>query len=418
MNFDPNPLYFEMAKIYSQNKTEDNRIIICNEGSSRSSKTWDTFHLIYTFCDHNRNKGLEIFFLRETMIRCKDSILIDWIKFLKVICCKDYEYIKSPTFTIYGNTIIFRGFDDDAEGYPSDILFFNEALEIKKKNYDDLIMRCRKLAILDWNPKYTAHWCFDLEGQDDVYFTRSTFRQNKHLEKAIVNGFHALNPFEENSTYVDNHKLMYNGREVSNIEQGTADLFRYKVYNLGLRGAMEGLIFPNVFYIDKMPDLAVTYGQDFGFTADPTVLVRYAQEGRNIYLEPLLYSPTETSDILIELYRQLELPLESIITCDSSDKHVSENNGTVEMVRSLRLAGYSARKVLKTMGLMFWILEMKKFKIHIIKNNLYKFVKKEAENYIFKEINGIKINQPKDDFNHFWDASRYAFMAYNKNLRK
>ena len=62
---------------------------------------------------------------------------------------------------------------------------------------------------------------------------------------------------------------------------------------------------------------------------------------------------------------------------------------------------------------MYWILSMKTKKIHIVKNSLYMDIKKEKENYKFKEINGILINQPIDKYNHFWDAARYGHMAWN-----
>lgn len=66
---------------------------------------------------------------------------------------------------------------------------------------------------------------------------------------------------------------------------------------------------------------------------------------------------------------------------------------------------------------MFWLLSMKNKKIHIVKNHLYAYVKKEKENYRLKEVNGIAINQPIDDFNHFWDSARYGHMSYNSQPR-
>ena len=62
---------------------------------------------------------------------------------------------------------------------------------------------------------------------------------------------------------------------------------------------------------------------------------------------------------------------------------------------------------------MFWLLSMKKKKIHVVKNRLWKHVKKERENYKWKEINGIMINQPIDKYNHFFDGARYGHMAWN-----
>ena len=62
---------------------------------------------------------------------------------------------------------------------------------------------------------------------------------------------------------------------------------------------------------------------------------------------------------------------------------------------------------------MFWLTSMKKKKIHIIKNHLYKQALKEQQNYKMKEIAGISINQPIDKWNHIWDAARYGHIAHN-----
>ena len=233
-------------------------------------------------------------------------------------------------------------------------------------------------------------------------------------------------PWDESEIeIVDRKYLHYKGQPISdtnqppphpvNVDAKTADEFRYKVYTLGLRGAMKGLIFPNVDYIDEFPDIAYTYGNDFGFTSDPNALVRFAQQGNDLFFELLIYSPIETPETLAETFKSLNIENYLPITCDSSDKYTGENKGTVEMVRGLQDQGFEASKVRKTQSLMYWLLEMRSKNIHIVKSNLYSHAKKEQENYIFKEINGIQINQPIDNYNHFWDAARYAYMAYNEN---
>ena len=397
-----------------------------------SSKTWDTFHFLYTFCDHNRGKGNDIYVLRNTLTNCRDYTFKDFTKFLKVVG-GHYDIIgerSKPYINLFGNHIYFRGLDSgiDFEAYPSDILFFNEMLEMDKKSVLDLIMRCRKLVVGDWNPKFTKHWAFDLEKKSNSHFTRTTYKQNKHLEQSIIEGIESYEPYEKGSYEVTpDGIMMYKGEPITdkhepppnihNIDQGTSDLFRWKVYGLGLRGAMKGLVFPYVKYIDKFPDIAHTYGNDFGFTTDPNSLVKYGQEGNNIYLELLSYTPMETEDVIVSYLEALGIEKLTPITADSSDKYVSEKRGVVEMVRGIRSAGYSCTKVSKTKSVMYWLLKMKTFKIHIVKNKFYNFAKTEQENYRMKEINGIEINQPEDSFNHFWDASRYAFMAYNTNTK-
>lgn len=231
MHFDPNELFYKMASAYSEAKSKDERLTICNEGGSRSSKTWDTFHLLIAICANNINAKLDIYILRDTLTNCKDYTYKDFRKCVEL--CKlgnnaIFTNPQKPNCNLFGNNIHFRGLDDEknTEGYPSDILFINEVLETKKTKVEGLLMRCRKLIIFDWNPKLTKHWIFDYEGRDDVLFTRSTYKDNKHLEQTIVNEIESYNPEIE-----------------ANILNKTANLFRWKVYGLGERADQEGSVF-------------------------------------------------------------------------------------------------------------------------------------------------------------------------------
>ena len=231
MNFNPNNLCYYMAKLFAEYKDSEKKLVICNEGGTRSSKTWDAYHLIVLICDHQRNQWNEIYILRDTLVNCRDFTLKEFIKCLQTIGIYDRNLLTTspkPYYNLFGNHIFFRGLDDEinTEGYPSDIIFVNEALETSKGSVDGLKMRCRKMMIMDWNPKYVKHWAFNLEGQPDVYFTHTTYKNNKHLEKSIVTEIESYEP------------------TAHNIEMGTSDPFRWKVYGQGLRAANEQLIFP------------------------------------------------------------------------------------------------------------------------------------------------------------------------------
>ena len=395
MIFDPNGLFYEMVRIYIENRGRPEKVTICNEGGTRSAKTWDFFHFLVFYCDHNRNKHNEIYILRETLVNCKDYTFKEFRKCLnKIGIWNDDNFLnpQKPYYNLFGNDIYFRGLDDSSEGYPSDILFINEALENQNRSkIDGLSMRCRKLIVKDWNPKYTHHWCFDLEGQPNVHFTHSTYKNNKHLEESNIKTIESYEP----TPY--------------NIKVGTADEYRWKVYGLGQRAAQEGVIYENVVYIDKWPDdIAHIYGLDFGFTTDPSALVKAGEDDNNFYIELLLYHPVESSIIMDNLFTETGLNKDDIIIADSSDKYTGENKGTVEMVIELMTKGWLIRKVSKTKSNMFWIGKMKEKKINIITNKLVHFARREHENYVFKTINGIAINQPIDKFNHMWDAAKYA----------
>ena len=106
MRFDPNPLFYEMARVYSQNKTPDNKIILGNEGGTRSSKTWDTYHLLLTFCDHNPDKGLDIYILRDTLTHCRDFTFKDFKKCMKLIG-GDVEYSSQGQKPNAGRYILY-----------------------------------------------------------------------------------------------------------------------------------------------------------------------------------------------------------------------------------------------------------------------------------------------------------------------
>jgi len=440
MPFDPNPLYFKMAEIVADNKDSKNLTKIFNEGGTRSSKTWDTYHLLYSICDHNRGKDLDIYIFRDTLVNARELTFKDFQKFIKVTGF-DVEYISErskPEVKIFGNTIYFKGLPEEKEeAYPTDISFFNEMLEMEKTAVEGLIMRCRKLVIGDWNPKFTQHWAFDFEGQPNTNYTRSTYRNNKHLSDVGISIIEAYEPWEPGSYYVENGIIMYEGYPVSDKNQPpphptncsyvnelgedkkpTADVFRWKVYGLGLRGAMTGLIHPYHKVINEWPEgLAYIFGNDFGFTADPNALVKYGQKGKNIYLELLSYSCMETENVIVDYLDNMDIPKLTPIICDSSDKYVSKDYGVQNMVKGMRNAGYSARKVSKTKNVVYWIGQMNEYTIHIIRNKFYKFAKTEAENYMWKMIHGIEINQPEDGNDHFWNASRYAYMGYNTSAK-
>lgn len=413
-NFDPNDLFYEMVDIYSTNKTPENKITICNEGSSRSSKTWDFIHLLVMFLDHNRNKGLEVYVLRNTLTDCRDFAYKEFEKAFGVIGIIDIVSKKEspkPYMKLYGNHIYFRGLDEDKEAPPSDIIFVNEALEVEtRRKLKGWFMRCRMLQVLDWNPKFSQHWCFDMEGTPNVYFTRSTYKNNKHLEKSVVNEIESYCPWHFDDLHLPKKKRR---PHPTNIKNGTADDYQWEVYGEGKRTAPEGLIFQHVEYIDKFPDIAYTHTIDFGFTADPTAINKYAEDTHNIWIELLLYEPTENADLIHEFAISSGINIKLPSTADSADKYTGENKGTVEMVRDLKAKGWRISKVSKTKSVMYWLTSMKKKKIHIVKNHNYIHAKKEQENYRMKLINGIAINQPIDKFNHMWDSARYGHIAYN-----
>ncbi|WCM42394.1 hypothetical protein MG290_01620 [Flavobacterium sp. CBA20B-1] len=403
-------------------ETNSEPILVHNSG-----KTYSSLYFILYICLHVEETCV-INIVRETYNEFKTTLYLDFKKILREFGLPNpFETAKDvQSFYIGRNQINFMGADQPSKvhGATSDYLYFNEVLTIDQAVFKNLTMRCNKFWISDFNPSVTEHWIFnEVITRDDVGHLRSTFRGNPHIP--IGQKIEILNsePWLPGSYIVEDDIIKCFNKKTGkvepisddnqppphpkNIKQGTANEFYWKVYGLGLRGAMTGVIFSNVEYVTKWPeDIAWTYGLDFGFTNDPTALTRFGEDDQNIWIELLLYEPIDHPDDLDTAFVSLKVEKDIPITADSSDKYTGENKGTVEMVRSLKKKGYAIKKVSKNKGVVYWIGSMKKKKIHLVIRNekLGKFVKIEQQNYRFKEVNGIPINQPIDKYNHMWDS--------------
>lgn len=399
------------------------------EGSSRSGKTWSGVDIIiYLATVKHKGQVCTINIYRETYNEFKTTLYDDFKRRLDDYGLPNpfHTAKEVPSFKIGKTTVHFLG--DGKHGGGCDYAFFNEGMMIKNAIFDQVEMRCRIMWWMDYNPSFTDHWVFDkILHRSDVAFLRTTFLDNPYISATELNKILSYEPWLPGSYEVTVDGVYYNGvpiteknqppKHPTNVDSGTADEFMWKVYGLGLRGAMEGVIFDNVVWIDEFPEHLGYIGvNDFGFTSDPNSFNKYVETENTIYVEPLIYEPLETADVLSAAIEVHDFDKEATIVCDSSDKRVSEKNGTVQMVFDMQQLGWNAIKVSKVKSVTYWILSMKRKRICIVKNQLHqKYIKKEVENYKWMEINGIQVNLPIDKYNHFWDAVRYGHMAWNSD---
>ncbi len=396
------------------------------EGSSRSTKTWAGIFIIIYLCTIKHPEGVTINIYRETYNEFKTTLYDDFKRILDMFGLDNpfHRAKEISSFRIGRSTIHFLG--DGKFGGGCDYAFFNEVMFIDYEVFKQVKMRCRYFWWMDFNPCYTDHWVFDkVMPRSDVNYLRTTFRCNPFISPNEFNEILGYEPWLPGSYVVGEDDCYYKGEPITeknqppphpvNVEQGTASEFDWKVYGLGLRAGLEGAIFKNIIWIDKFPDIAHIYANDFGFTADSNALGKYAENEKNVYVELLAYHPIETPEELGNELLANNIGEDELIACDSSDKYTGENKGTVEMVKGLWELGWmNAFKVPKTKSVMFWLLSLRKKKLHVVKNKNWKFVKLEREKYRWKEINGIQINQPIDQHNHFFDMARYGHMAWSE----
>lgn len=395
------------------------------EGSSRSGKTWSGVDLIiWLSTDKHAEEGCVINIYRETYNEFKTTLYPDFDKRLDYYGLpnkfKGAEEVKS--FRIGKTKINFLG--DGKHGGSCDYAFYNEVMMIKQNVFDQSEMRCRIFWWADFNPSFTHHWFFEsVENRKNVGMFHTTFKDNlEHISPNELSKILSYEPWEPDSYCIEDHILMYQGKEIEenhqppphleNTESGSADESMWRIYGLGLRGAMKGVILSRIKYIKEWPShLPFTYGLDFGFTADPTALVRYAKEGPNIYVELLIYTPIDNSEDLNDLLIALGVSKNHPITADSADRYLKSGKEAVYMVNDLFEEGWEITKVSKTKRIVYWLNKLKKDVIHVVINDLSHHYKTEQQNYKWKEVNGIMINQPIDGFDHAITATRYARMA-------
>lgn len=357
------------------------------EGSSRSGKTISSIDAII-YLGARIGSGNTINVYRETYNSFKTTLYNDFSMRLDDFGLQNpfLESKEVPTLRILGNKVNLIGADkiNKSHGLGGDYSYFNEMTDISQDFFDQIEMRTKKFWWGDYNPKVTSHWLYDkVATRDDVGFLHSTFRDNPFIAD------------------VELAKILSYEDTPDNRRQGTVDVYKWKVYGLGLRAAMEGLIFPNVIWIDEFPDDCEeeSYGLDFGYTVDPSALVRAGVKGRNLFLELKLYAPTETPDVLGELLSKL-LPEDAVCWADSADP---------DMIRNLKAMGFPIYAIRKPNGsVKFGCSLIKRYKIHIVRSSEFRI---EQENYKRKVIQGITLDEPIDKFNHAWDASRYAVMG-------
>lgn len=433
-----NKNYLFLKDSLEKQKYENDELVsgfrICAlEGSSRSGKTWSGIDLIIHIC-LNLEQSCTINIYRQTYNEFKTTLYDDFKRRLDDFGLHNpFHYAKEiKSFKIKNNTIYFLG--DGKHGGSCDYAFFNEIMFIEESVFNQSKMRCRKFLWADYNPSVTEHWFFrKVLKRYDVGFLRTTWQDNQHITLQEKKEILTTEPWKPGSYIVKNTEILCFNKITKKVEpisktnqppphpvnvtEGTADEYYWKVYGLGLRGAMKGVIFKYVEWIEEFPkDKSYIWANDFGFTNDPNVLVKYTEDDYNIWVECKSYEPIENSEDLYDYMNAVGVNPDDLIICDSSDKYTGENKGTVEMVRDLRKKGLNARKVSKTKSVEFWLGNMKKKKIHIVKNSYYDQVLKEKENYRYKEIDGVSLNIPIDKFNHFWDATRYGHIAFNGKL--
>jgi len=376
---------------------------IVHEGSSRSSKTYSIIQYLITKCLEHRNtkKKIRVLILRARLTWLKATAFNDF----RDILANQFEMWddralnrKDNIYTLYGNEIYFSGLDAEGgmrfHGAKFDYTWFNECIEIDWSTVQQIILRMPGRGIFDFNPNASDdHWIFKkiLTRKNSVCI-HSTFQDNPFLPETIVKEIRTLEPTQEN------------------INQGTADETMWKIYGLGIRATLKGLIYTNYAFTKVWPENAekIFYGMDFGFTNDPTTLIRVGLLDGQVYAQEMLYETNLTNIHNEHNPGQPSIEKELKRLKIEKDLPIWGDSAEPKSITDIAGLGYDIRAVKKGAGsIVDGITTVKRFKINVVDPSVH--LASELRKYKWAEDkSGNTLNKPVDKFNDCLDALRYA----------
>lgn len=367
-------------KVFEHLQNSSKRITV-EQGGSRSGKTFNILIWII-FYYSIRNEGHTITICRKTFPSLRASVLRDFLEILQTyeIYEEKYHNKTNNEYSLNGNLVEFISLDQPQKirGRKRNLLYINEANELYFEDWQQLIMRTTGKVIIDYNPSDAFHWIYDrVIPREDCEFFKTTYKDNPFLEPELI-------------------------KEIERLQHTDDDYWR--IYGLGERGSSRATIF-QFSIIDKIPEEAkhLSYGLDFGFTNDPTSLVRVYKDGDNLYLHELLYHTSLTNRDISDKFTALEINNRDEIFADSAEPKSIEE--LYRMRWNIKPTAKGADSVMAGIDM------LKRYKIHVTASSLN--IIKELQNYKWQEDkNGNLLNKPIDNFNHAIDATRYA--VWNK----
>ena len=365
------PVFYANKKAY-----EEGYPIICNEGGSRSSKSYSVVQLLIHIAISNPNTRISM--VSHSLPHIKRGVYRDFKGIMEqwgIWDEKDFRYTDFIYTFKNGSYIELFGLEDPdkAKGPARDILFVNEANLISKALFDQLLIRTTGQSFLDWNPADFISWVYEVADNP----------QNKRIH----------------STYLNNISNLSES-QIRNIEQykDLPDDFMWKVYGLGERGSAKEIIYTQWKQYDEAPDGDVFYGLDFGYV-HPAALIKVTHhEGQN-YFEEIVYQSGLTLSDLSRLIKE-KLPERATIYADAAEP---------KSIEELYRQGFNIKPAQKDV----WagIVKMKSYPINLHYNS--KNLRREFMSYKWKkDKNDNVIEEPVKANDDLMDACRYAVFTH------
>lgn len=375
------PVYYRTMEAIAQTQR-----FVSSCGGTRSGKTFANLQAIFQLAAADEVPSLTSV-VSETFPHLKRGAIRDFPSAIGTDLWDESAWSKgSYIYTLpNGSQIEYFSADTTSKvhGPARDRLFLNECQNIPYEIARQLFVRTRGLIIMDYNPTASFWGNEQIETRPDCVTIHSTYKDNSFLT----------------------------AEQIREIEANQHDTNWWKVYGLGEFGTLEGLIY-TFELVDEMPPaggLREVYGMDFGFTHDPTAIVRVlADTGRKIaYVDEVAYKTGMLNSDISAVLAECDIPKHVHIWADAA-----EPKSIAEIGRDTGLNIRASNKSAPTRGsrLTFQLQWVQGWRLYITKASTN--IIREARNYTWaKDRDGNLVNEPIDTWNHALDAMRYALYS-------
>ena len=360
--------------------------------------------LILSFDNKCQHK---ILFTRYTLKSASISIIPEFREKIELMEWQDYFHITNNEITNLQtqSKILFRGIKTSSGDQTANLKslqgittwVIDEAEEMMDEDIFDKIdfsvrqKGAKNRVIMIMNPSTKEHWIY----------------QRFYESAGINSGFSGiLNETTYcHSTYLDNIDNLSQSfiNRINEMKERRPTKFKHTIEGAWLEKA-EGVIFTN-WKIGKFKQIGKNvFGQDYGFSNDPTTLVQtnIDKENKLIYVKLCFYQPKLTTSEIATL--NTKFANRDLIVGDSAEprliSELTRNNNIVAAIKGQGSITYG---------------------ISLLQD--YDLIIDEESTDLIKELNNYcwlekKSQTPVDKFNHAIDALRYAVSYQLQNPNK
>ena len=381
----------------------DSRYFVITGGrGSGKSYSLNSFLLLLTY-----EVGHVILFTRYTLTSAHVSIIPEFIDKIETANLQQDFYItKDEIINLKtGSKILFKGIKTSSGTQTANLKslagvttwVLDEAEELNDEDTFDKIdfsIRAKGIqnrVLLVLNPATKEHFIYKR------FFEQKGIEAGSNLINKDTTYIH--------TTYLDNYKHLSESflSRIEDMKENNVNKYNHQILG-GWLDKAEGVVFTNWKFGEFNPDnLQTSFGQDFGFSVDPTTLVEVAIDKKKkiIYVKEHLYKNKLTTSEIAEINKNVTN--RRLIVADSAEPR---------LIDELRRLGCNILPTEKGAGSINAGVElMKDYQIVVEENSSN--IAKELNNYVYVDKSSKLY---LDDYNHIIDAIRYnVFFNIGRN---